>query len=187
MLQPKHKRPFGVIIIAFLLSIIVVAVTVFISLTSLMGSSSSENFTGEEIRNFFQNMRSIAFLGLFPNLLMAIGYALILFKPAKKWGRPLLGVFVGLAVLSSIGSVLINYSLMDNVIEEIDPDKDDYTLDDMTSFQQDITMNSWAAGLVRVPEYLIYLVVAIGAFINVKQMEDKEAPKLDSRLYDLKL
>jgi hypothetical protein len=175
------------IIIAFLFTIVIAIMTVFASMGTLMGSTSSDEISGQDMRDFFESIRTIAFVGLFPNMLMAIGYAMILFKPAKKWGRPLLGVFLGLAVLSSIGSVMISYTLMGDIIDEIDPNKDDYTLDDMTSFQKDITMNSWAAGLVRVPEYIIYLIVAIGAFINVKHMEEKAAPKLDSRLYDLRL
>ena len=166
---------------------IIVAVIIAMSTMGSMMSGLNEDFSGEDIRGIFETARSAAFISIVPNILLAVAYAMVLFKPAKSWGRPMLGVFIGLAVLSSIGGAFISYTLTGDLIDEIDPDREDYTADDVTSFQQDATMNGWIAGLVRLPEYIIYLIVAIGAFMNVKKMEEELQPKMDSRLHNIRL
>ncbi|MGA1872865.1 MAG: hypothetical protein ACMUHY_04275 [Thermoplasmatota archaeon] len=176
-----------IIIIAYFITVIIAVMAVFSSVVPLMGSSSDETLTGQDMKDFFETVRIMAFFSIIPNVMMAVGYAMILFKPAKKWGRPLLGVFIGLAFLTSIGGALISYTLTGNIIDDIDLDRGDYELEDVQELQQDVTINSWLAGLIRVPEYIIYLIVAAGALLNVKRMEDELKPKLDDRLYNIKL
>ncbi|MBN1540120.1 MAG: hypothetical protein JW939_08250 [Candidatus Thermoplasmatota archaeon] len=176
-----------IIIIAYLVTMVLAVVSVFASMGSLLSGVSEEGIGGNEIRDLFENVRTIAFLSIIPGIMMAVGYALILYKPAKNWGRPLLGVFLGLSLLTSIGAAALTYSLTGDVIEGIDPDREDYDADDMEDLQTDVTMNGWMAGLLRVPEYLIYLAVAIGAFLNVKKMEEEMEPRLDDRLYNIEL
>ncbi len=172
--------------IAFLIMMAIAGVAIIGTLDSIAGTTS-QDFTGQEIRDIFEITRSMAFIAIVPNIMMSFAYAMILFKPAKKWGRTMLGVFLGIAVLSSIGAAFTTYNLTGDLIDEIDPDRDDYDTEDFTSFQQDATMNGWLAGLLHVPEYIIYLIVGFGAFFNVKKMEEEYQPKLDNRLYDLQL
>lgn len=187
-IEKPHKTlliiSLGIMILAFLTSIIIVIMTVSSSLGTLMSGGLTDTITGQEMRDFFKMIRTMAFFSFIPNILFAVSYALILYKPARKWGRPLLGIFIGLALLSSIGVVLINYTLTGNIMDEIDPNRDDYSLDDMESFQKDMTTNSWIAGLLRVPEYILYLIICIGAFLNVKSMEEELKPRSYDRSYN---
>ncbi len=179
-IEKPHKTllivSFGIMILAFLTSIIIAIMAVSSSLGPLWSGGLTDTITGQEMRDFFDNIRTMTFLSFIPNMLFAVSFAMILYKPARKWGRPLLGVFIGLALLSSIGVVLINYTLTGNIIDEIDPDREDYSLDDLTSFQEEMTTHSWIAGLLRVPEYILYLIICIGAFLNVKRMEEDLIP-----------
>ena len=176
-IEKPHKTllivSLGIMILAFLTSIIIAIMAVSSSLGPLWSGGLTNTITGQEMRDFFENIRTMAFLSFIPNILFAVSYALILYKPARKWGRPLLGVFIGLALLSSMGVVLINYSIAGNTMEKIDPNRDDYSLDEMESFQKDMTTKIWIAGLLRVPEYILYLIICIGAFLNVKSMEEE--------------
>ncbi len=187
-IEKPHKTllivSLGIMILAFLTSIAIAIMAVTSSLGPLWSGGVTETITGQEMRDFFENIRTMSFLSFIPNILFAVSYAMILYKPARKWGKPLLGVFIGLALISSIGVFLINYNLTGDIIDEIDPDREDYSLDDMTSFQEEMTTRSWIAGLLRVPEYILYLIICIGAFFNVRSMEEELEPISDNRFYE---
>ncbi|MBN1390388.1 MAG: hypothetical protein JXA22_07090 [Candidatus Thermoplasmatota archaeon] len=176
-----------IVIIAILVTMVIAMITALLSMGSILGSAGGEGFGGQELRDLFENVRSLVFFSIIPNIMLAVGYAMILYKPAKMWGRVLLGVFLCLSLITSIGAAALTYSLTGEVIDGIDPEREDYDADEIDELQKEVTMNSRMAGLLRVPEYMIYLAVAIGAFLNVKKMEEGIGSRLDDRLYGLEL
>jgi len=188
------EKPHKMLVIT---SMVIIGIAVFITIvayiivamgavSSLIGSASDTGISGEGMRDYMETIRMIAFVGIVPSIAIAVAYAMVVFKLTKKWGKTLLGVYIGLAVIGSIAGAFITYSLLGDVIDTIDASRE-YDDQEIQDIQQEQIIKSWIGSLIRAPEYIVYLVAVLGAFLNVKKMEEDSKPKLDSRLYDIRL
>ena len=84
------------------------------------------------------------------------------------------------------GSIFMKYSFIDDAIADIDPDAE-YSLDEYNELSRDLSVRLLMGNLVNLVPTFVLIVIAVGAFINTKKMEEELKPKMDDRLYNLSI
>jgi len=175
-----------VISIAVFGSVVIAVMGAMASMGSLMGSAWDGTFTGQDLKDYFESLLPLIYVGVVTNILISIAFVLIFIQPSKKWGKVMIGIYIGLSVIMIPASSYVSYTMTKDIIDDIDVAAD-YDQEKLEEFQNDQTSNNWIVSVMRVPEYVLLLIIGFGALFNVKKMEQELEPKLDPRLYSINM
>jgi hypothetical protein len=188
---PKPHKALVIASLIILISGVIIALILSLAFTdtassSVWGAGLDGTYSGEEIIDTWDSQQSGLWVGMVTAVFFTAAWAMLFFVPSKKWGKILIVVYVVISLSLSGAGILMKNSFIDEAKGDIDPDKE-YSLDEYNELNMDLSIKSLVAGLLGLISLIILIIIAIGAFINVKKMEEELKPKLDNRLYDLKI
>jgi hypothetical protein len=106
--------------------------------------------------------------------------------PSKKWGKYLIALFVILSALLITTSLLMQVEIHQEHISSVQYDRL-YSQSEYQDIRTDLITEEMPALAVSVIPHLILMGILVGAFLNIRKMENDCQPRMDDRLKDLKL
>ncbi|MGA1847799.1 MAG: hypothetical protein ACMUHB_00535 [Thermoplasmatota archaeon] len=145
-----------------------------------------KTYSGAEVKEELETLQRGVWTGIVTTILTSGAWAMLFFIPSKKWGKILIVVYVVLAILLAVTSAGLKYVMIQNEIDDIEDD-DLYSRTEKDTLISDLNLRLILPGLMGFIASILLVIIAIGAYLNVKKMEQELEPKLDPRLYSINM
>jgi hypothetical protein len=149
-------------------------------------SMTEDEIKGSDIMDTLEREQVNLLPGVIAASISALSWALIAFMPSKKWGKYLIALFVILSALLITTSLLMQVEIHQEHISSVQYDRL-YSQSEYQDIRTDLITEEMPALAVSVIPHLILMGILVGAFLNIRKMENDCQPRMDDRLKDLKL
>ena len=119
-------------------------------------------------------------------LFFSVALSMLFLIPSRKWGKILIPVYIALSLAFAGGEMFLKQNAIDDAVSDIDPEEV-YTDEDYQKKGLDLTLKLLVIDLINLVPVILLLIIGVGALMNTKKLEEELKPKMDSRLYSLKL
>jgi hypothetical protein len=189
-LKGSHQRLVFVALVYFIIAIILsLTMGLFISGPpdlDLAQRMTKGEITGTDIQDTMEREQESLLPSAITGSMTAVAWGLIVFMPSKKWGRILIGAFIVLSMILITTSLMMQTHIYQESINSIQYDEM-YSLTDYQDIRIDLLKDQLPAYIVGAIPQILLIIVLVGAFLNIRNMEEKNKPSMDNRLDDLKL
>lgn len=145
-------------------------------------SLTEKEYTGEEIKEDLEPRQNSSWTPIVTTIFTSAAWGMLFFMPSKKWGRIMIVVYIGLAIMLAVAASVFQYAIIENEKNSID-DNEQFTQTEKNKIDSDLSLKLILPSLLGLLPFILLIIIAFGAYSNVKKLEQELEYKPPSPLH----